>query len=112
LALILKRISLAVDLAVRVINLAAAYFFRFLKCLNCCSSRLFLYHAFTYSQVSIMSSSSWFLSGVMSFFVLLKTRSRSVDIAGQDKSIKNVLKERREVIFTRHSSLSSHNWDL
>jgi hypothetical protein len=28
-----------------------------------------------------MSSSSWFLSGVMSFFTLLKTRSHSVDMA-------------------------------
>jgi hypothetical protein len=54
----LKRIDLAVDFAVRAINLAAAYFFCFLKCLNCCSIRLFLYYAFRYSQVSIISSSS------------------------------------------------------
>jgi hypothetical protein len=88
----LKRIDLAVDFAVRAINLAAAYFFCFLKCLNCCSIRLFLYHAFRHSQVSIMSSSSWFLSGVMSFFILLKTRSRSDDITRQDKVSRTHLK--------------------
>ena len=44
------------------------------------SKSLFLHHVFRHSQTSIMSSSSWFLSGVMSFFILLKTRSHSVDI--------------------------------
>src|SRR5271156_6759452 len=84
-ALLLKRVDLTVDLAVEAINLAAAYFFCFLKCPNCCSIRLFLHHAFRHSQALIMSSPGWFLSGVMSFFALLKTRSHSVDIAGQDK---------------------------
>src|SRR5271170_4745220 len=84
-ALLLKYVDLAVDPAVEAINLAAAYFFCFLKCPNCCSIRLFLHHAFRHSQASIMSSSSWFLSGVISFFALLKTRSHSVDIAGQDR---------------------------
>ena len=32
-----------------------------------------------------MSSPRWFLLGVMSFFALLKTRSHSVDMAGQDR---------------------------
>src|SRR2546421_4395319 len=82
-ALLLKRVNLAVDLAVEAIDLAAAYCFCFLKCPNCCSIRLFLHHAFRHSQASIMSSSNWFLSGVMSFFALLKTRSHSADIAGQ-----------------------------
>src|SRR3954452_24772741 len=66
-------------------SVPAAYCFCFLKCPNCCSIKLFLHHAFRHSQASIMSSSSWFLSGVMSFFALLKTRSHSVDIAGQDR---------------------------
>src|ERR1700752_4972352 len=83
--LLLKRVDLAVDLAVEAINLAAAYCFCFLKCPNCCSIGLFLHHAFRHSQASIMSSSSWFLSWVMSFFALLKTRSHSVGIAGQDR---------------------------
>jgi hypothetical protein len=69
-ALLLKRVDLAVDLTVEAINLAAAYCFCFLKCLNCCS---------------IISSSNWFLSRVMSFFALLKTRSHSVNISGQDR---------------------------
>src|SRR5271156_1140461 len=84
-ALLLKRIDLAVDLAVEAINLAATYCFCFSKCPNCCSIRLFLHHAFRHSQAPIMSSSSWFLSGVMSFFALLKTRSHLVDIGGQDR---------------------------
>src|SRR5436305_4002483 len=92
-ALLLMRVTLAVDLTVEALNR-----FCFLKCPNCCSIRLFLHHAFRHSQASIMSSASWFLSGVMSFFALLKTRSHSVDIAGQDKVIRSVLKERREVI--------------
>jgi hypothetical protein len=81
-ALLLKSVDIAVDLAVEAINLAAAYCFCFLKYANCYSIRLFLHHAFRHSQASIMSSSSWFLSGVMSFFALLKTRSHSADIAG------------------------------
>jgi hypothetical protein len=81
-ALLLKRVDLTVDLAVEAIKLAAAYYFYFLKCPNCCSIRLFLHHAFRYSQASIMFSPRWFLSGVMSFFPLLKTRSHSVDISG------------------------------
>jgi hypothetical protein len=84
-ALLLKRVDLAVDLAVEAINLAAAYCFCFLKCPNCCSIRLFLRRAFRHSQASIISSFSWFLSGVMSFFALLKARSHSIDIAGQDR---------------------------
>jgi hypothetical protein len=55
-ALLLKRVNLAADLAVKAINLAAAYYFYFLKCPNCCSIRLFLHHDFRYSQASIMSS--------------------------------------------------------
>jgi hypothetical protein len=35
-ALLLRRVDLAVDLAVEAINLAAAYCFCFLKCPNCC----------------------------------------------------------------------------
>jgi hypothetical protein len=89
-ALLLKRVDLAVDLAVEAINFAAAYCFYFLKCPNCCSIRLFLHHAFRHSQASIMSSPRWFLSGVMSFFALLKTRTHSVDILG---------------------TCTSHNWD-
>jgi hypothetical protein len=81
-ALLLKRVDLAVDLAIEAINLAAAYYFYFLKYPNCCSIRMFLYHAFRYSPALIMSSPRWFLSGVMSFFALLKTRSHSVDISG------------------------------
>ena len=84
-ALLLKRVDLAVDLAVEAINLAAAYCFCFLKCPNCCLIGLFLHHAFRHSQASMMSSSSWFLSGVMSFFILLKTRSHSVDVTRQDR---------------------------
>jgi hypothetical protein len=84
-ALLLKRVDLTVDLAVEAINLAAAYCFCFLKCPNCCSIRLFLHHVFRHSQASIISSSSWFLSGVISFFVPLKTHSHSVDITRQDK---------------------------
>jgi hypothetical protein len=80
-ALLLKRIDLTVNPAVEANNLAAAHYF-YLKCLNCCSIRLFLYHAFRYSQASIISSPRWFCLGVMSFFVLLKTRSHSVDISG------------------------------
>ena len=85
LALLLKRVDLAVGITVEAINLAAAYCFCFLKCLNCRSIRLFLHHAFRYSQASMISSSSWFLSVVMSFFALLKPHSHAVDIAGQDR---------------------------
>jgi hypothetical protein len=74
-ALLLKCVNIAIKIAVKAINLAAAYCFCFLKCPNCCSIRLFLHHAFRHSQASIMSSSGWFLSEVMSFFALLKTRS-------------------------------------
>src|SRR5271156_3025302 len=82
---LLKSVDLAVDLAVETNNLAAAYCFCFLKCPNCCSIRLFFHHAFRHSQASIMSLPKWFLSGLMSFFALLRTRSHSVDIAGQDR---------------------------
>jgi hypothetical protein len=67
------------------LTLAAAYYFYFLKCPNYYSIRLFLYHAFRYSQASIIFSSRWFLSRVISFFTLLKTRSYSVNITGQDR---------------------------
>jgi hypothetical protein len=56
-----------------------------------------------------MSFSGWFLSGVMSFFALLKTRSHSVDITGQDRVSRAYLKERREVVFTRYSSPASNS---
>jgi hypothetical protein len=49
-ALLLKHVSLAVDPAVKAINLAAAYCFCFLKFPNCCSIRLFLHHAFRHSH--------------------------------------------------------------
>jgi hypothetical protein len=94
---LLKRVDLAVDPTVEAINLAAAYFFCFLKCPNCCPIRLFLHYAFRHSQASIMSSTSWLLSGVTSFFALLKTRSYSVDIAEQHRVSRGVLKGRREV---------------
>ena len=48
-----------------------------------------------------MSSTSWFLSGVTSFFALLKTRSYSVDIAEQHRVSRGVLKGRREVRVSR-----------
>jgi hypothetical protein len=79
-ALLLKNVNLTVNLIIKAIDLATVYCFCFLKYLNCCLIRLFLYHAFRHSQVLIMSSSNWFLSGVMSFFALLKTRSHSADI--------------------------------
>ena len=62
-ALLLKRVDLAVGLAVEAINLAAAYCFCFLKCPNCCLIGLFLHHAFRHSQASIMSSPNGFSQG-------------------------------------------------
>jgi hypothetical protein len=49
-------VDLAVDPVVKANNLAAAYYFYFLKYLNCYSIRLFLHHPFKYSQPSIISS--------------------------------------------------------
>jgi hypothetical protein len=41
-----QHLDLAVNPVVKANNLAAAYCFCFLKCLNCCSIRLFLHHTF------------------------------------------------------------------
>jgi hypothetical protein len=75
--LLLKRVDLAVDPAIEAVNLAAAYCFCFLKCLNCCSIRLFLHHAFRHSLASIMLSSGWFLSGAMRVDGALRRVARS-----------------------------------
>jgi hypothetical protein len=59
----LKRVDLAVNPVIEANNLAAAYYFYFLKCPNCCSIRLFLHHAFRYSQASIIFSQMVSLRG-------------------------------------------------
>jgi hypothetical protein len=49
------------------------------------------HHALKHSNASIMLSHREFLSGVMSFLVLLKPRSHSQDVSGQA----NILKAQR-----------------
>jgi hypothetical protein len=88
-ALLLKRVNLAVDLAVdlavEAIKLTAAYCFCFLKCPNCCSIRPFLHHAFrAFASLDNVLLQLVSLRG-NELFALLKTRSHSVDIAGQDR---------------------------
>jgi len=63
---------------------------------------LLFYHAFRRSQALIISSANTLLSVVISFMILLNTRSCSVNIAGQHQGSRVALRKGRKAFRTNH----------